>query len=236
MQIVETVGQALTWLRRNAGNPRPVGFDLETEGINPKVQPAAGDAGRIACFTVANLEGEATFFWATPEVVSVMGPWWSQAAVVGHNLYGFDAHLCRRAGYPLGNIVMDTLRAHRLIDTDPDAEHGLKALMRRYLGIEPVGAFAELFTRKRCLEVVEQGEPRNTRRKLDGEFVPTVIGGPVSRFGELTELVPLSEIRTTYTNLLPDLVRYACLDAVATLKLWQLFSERMRETRWANAA
>lgn len=236
MQIVETAAQADAWLTRVVGQSGPFGFDTETEGINPKKQPAAGDHGRVACFTVANLTDEATFFWATPEVVSVMGPWWSQAPVVGHNLYGFDAHLCRRAGYPLGNIVMDTLRAHRLIDTDPDAEHGLKALMRRYLGIEPVGAFAELFTRKRCLEVVEQGEPRRSWRKVDGEKVPTLVGGPASRFGELTELVPLSEIRTTYTNLLADLVRYACLDAVATLKLYQLFSERMRTTGWANAA
>jgi hypothetical protein len=239
--VIDTPTAARAWLTLLERHPGPFGFDTETEGIDPRSQPAAGDHGRIVCFTVAvptgelggRLSAQAYFFWATPEIVDVIGPWWSTAPVVGHNLYGFDAHLCRRAGFPLGNIRMDTLRAHRLLDTSTDAEHGLKPLMARYLRIDPVGKFEELFTRRKCLEEVPAGELKTTRRNVGDEpKVPTLVGGAHSRFGELTELVPLSEIRTTYTNLLPALIEYACLDAIATLQLWKLFDARLRSTRW----
>lgn len=219
----------------------PFGFDLETVGINPKTQPAAGDHGRIVCFTVARplglkageLVADATFFWANPEVLAVIGPWWSKAPLVGHNLYGFDAHLCRKAGYPLGEVRMDTLPASRLINTDPDARHGLKALMDMWLGIEPVGAFADLFTRRKCLESVPGSELKLTWRKVDDQpRVPTLVGGAHSRFGELTELVPLDLVRTEYPSLLPNLIEYACLDAVATLRLWWRFQAQMAGTPW----
>jgi hypothetical protein len=227
---------AKRWVAANPYSAGPFGFDTETEGINPKLQPAAGDAGAIVCFTVASRTDGATFFWATPDVLSVLGPWWSQAPVVGHNLYGFDAHLCRRAGYPLRNIRMDTLRAHKLLDTDPDAEHGLKPLMQRYLGLEPVGAFEELFTRRKCLESVAESELKTTWRKVgENPRCPTLVGGPHSRFGEVRELVPLSRIRTEHPALLADLYRYACLDAIATLRLWELFSERMSSCVWGTS-
>lgn len=244
MRIVETAADATAWVAEQSIYAGPWGFDLETEGINPKTQPAAGDHGRIVCFTVASptkvsgdeLEAEGAFFWANDDVLSVVGPWWRTAPVVGHNLYGFDAHLCRRAGYPLDFVRMDTLRAHRLIDTGPDVSHGLKALLQSWLGIEPVGAFADLFNRKRCLEVNAAGEIKYTWRKVDDSNprVPTLIGGAASRFGEVTELIPLSSIRAEYPHLLPKLYEYALLDAVATLKLWWKFTRRMAATKWVR--
>lgn len=241
-RIISTAAEATAWLASQRFCAGPWGWDTETEGLDPRKQPAAGDNGRIVCFTVASpvgidstgqLEATAAFFWAVPEVLAVIGPWWSTATLVGHNLYGFDAHMARKAGYPLRNIVMDTLRAHRLISTDPDAKHGLKALMELWLGIEPVGKLTELFSRRKCLEVVPDSEIKNTWRKVDDQpRVPTLVGGAHSRFGELTELIPLSSIESTYPHLLSDLYRYACLDAVATLKLWFEFERRMAKTVW----
>jgi hypothetical protein len=244
MRTIDTATDAAAWVAEQAIYAGPWGFDTETEGLDPRKQPAAGDHGRIVCFTVATpvrvsgdeLEADGAFFWANDEVLSVLGPWWESAPVVGHNLYGFDAHMCRRAGYELGNIRMDTLRAHRLIDTGPDVEHGLKALMHSWLGIEPVGKLTELFSRKRCLEVTTAGEMKYTWRKVDDSNprVPTLIGGPTSRFGEMSELVPLSAIRTEYPHLLEALYQYALLDAVATLKLWWKFQRRMAATKWVQ--
>ncbi len=239
--VIDNAKAARAWCAEQAICAGPWGFDIETVGINPKTQPAAGDNGRMVCFTIAtpvriagdDLEASAAFFWADPDILAVMGAWWKSAPVVGHNLYGFDAHVCRRAGYPLQNIRMDTLRAHRLIDTGPDTSHGLKALMESWLGIKPVGKLGELFTRRKCLESVPTSELRTTWRKVDTEpRVPTVVGGAHSRFGELTELVPLDLIRTEYIHLLPSLVEYALLDAVATLKLWHKFERRMAGTAW----
>lgn len=236
--VIGSAAEARALVRQLERMPGPFGFDTETEGINPKKQPAAGDHGAIVCFTVAWPEGTdvaAAFFWADLDIVAVMGPWWATAPVVGHNLYGFDAHLCRRAGYGLGNIRMDTLRAHRLIDTHPDASHGLKALMPRYIGTEPVGEFESLFSRRKCLGIDDSGEPRMTWRKVADEArVPTLVGGVSYRLGEAREPVKLSTIRTEHTSLLPELYAYACLDAVAALKLWQLFESRMADTHWVQ--
>lgn len=239
-RVISTAAEAQAWLTEQQFCAGPWGWDCETEGIDPRKQPAAGDNGRMVCFTVATpvrvlageLQVDSAFFWANEAVLSVIGPWWKDAPVVGHNLYGFDAHLCRRAGYPLGDIVMDTLRASRIVETHPDAQHGLKPLMARWLGIEPVGAFADLFTRKVCLEEVEASELKLTRRKFDDAFVPTLVGGAHSRFGEMTEFVPLSQIPDKYTALLPALYEYALLDAEATLRLWWIFSQRMAAMPW----
>lgn len=242
--VIGTADEARAWLRETQFLSGPYGFDLETVGINPKTQPAAGDHGRIVCFTVArplgiepngNLKVDGTFFWGNPDVVEVMGPWWSTAPVVGHNLYGFDAHLCRRAGYPLNRIVMDTLRAHRLINTDPDARHGLKALMELWLGIAPVGKIDSLFSRRKCLEEVPGSEIKSTWRKVaDEPRVPTITGGAHSRVGDLEELIPLDRIAAEFPHLLPSLIEYALLDAVATLRLWWAFSQRMESTAWVQ--
>lgn len=243
-RIVSTSDEATDWLRETAFYAGPFGFDTETVDINPRKEPAAGDKGRIVCFTVArptgieadgSLRTDAAFFWATPDVLAVMGPWWGSAPLVGHNLYGFDAHLCRRAGYPLGNIRMDTLPAHRLINTDPDARHGLKALMAFWLGIEPVGEYAGLFSRRKCLEEVPAGEIKSTWRKVaDEPRVPTLVGGAHSRIGDLEELIPLDKVRTEFPHLLPSLIEYALLDAVAALKLWWAFQSRMAATPWVQ--
>lgn len=243
-RIISTATEAAAWVRESAFYAGPYGFDLETVGINPKTQPAAGDNGRIVCATIARPTGiasdgslltDAAFFWATEDVLAVIGPWWSTAPVVGHNLYGFDAHLCRRAGYPLGNIRMDTLPAHRLINTDPDARHGLKALMGFWLGIEPVGAYESLFSRRKCLEEVPAGEVKLTWRKVADEArVPTLTGGAHSRIGDLEELIPLDRIATEFPHLLATFIEYAILDAVAALKLWWAFEGRMAATPWVQ--
>lgn len=137
----------------------------------------------------------------------------------------------RKAGYPLGNIVGDTLRMSKLINPDGDAEHNLKSLMKWWLKMEPVGEFRDLFARRADRGVVDEPE-KTTRRKIDGQWVPTLVGGPTTRLGTGTAPVALSEVPTLYPELLPVLYEYAVLDARATLLLWRLFREKMIATSW----
>src|SRR5690606_9139263 len=53
--------------------------------------------------------------------------------------------------------------------------------------------------------------------------VPTLVGGPVQRLYNTTELIPLDTIPTDYPWLLPTLYDYASLDAKATLELFHFF-------------
>jgi hypothetical protein len=211
---------------------RVCGVDCETEGINPKKEPAAGPKGRIVCWTVS-WDDQDAFIWATPDTWAVLAPVLHDLPIVGHNWYGFDGHMFRKAGAPCHNIVADTLRMHRLINTDEEASHGLKSLMKWWLGIEPVGGFEELFTRLKKLEDAPETDLKETKRKVgDTPKVPTLLGGAHSRVGSLREVIPLSEIPTTYPGLLPTLVKYAKLDARATLELWKLFDAKLKEMPW----
>lgn len=207
------------------------GLDCETEGINPKKDPPAGPKGRIVCWTVA-WDNEAAGVWANPETWSVLRPLLVRLSVVGHNLLGFDCHMFRKSGVPLGRPVADTMRMFRIVNPDEDASAGLKALMKWQLGWPPVGDFDDLFTRRECLGVDPGGELKRTRRKVEGETVPTLVGGAASRLGAGHAILPLSEIPELYPDLLDLLYRYATLDARATLELYRRFRKQLTATPW----
>lgn len=235
VQDISSGSAASRWLEGVRFNTGPFGLDCESQDIDPRKDPAAGPRGRIVCISLSapsvvdgKVTGSRVFAWWNDEVKAALGGWLANAPVVGHNLWGFDWHMFRKSGVLLGNIVGDTLRMHRLYATADDVEHGLKALMKWWLAQEPVGAFHELFARRKCLGV-EYLEERTSRRKV-GEhgMVPTVLGGASSRLGAGTEPIPLSELPEKYPHLLPTLYDYATLDAKACLELYFLLRDRMR--------
>ncbi len=229
MNIVKTAEEAEAFYHDNYTGSGPYGLDCETVGIDPRSEPASGDNGRIVCFTVAS-EQYTTFFWWNDQVKLVMKPWLESAPVIGHNIYGFDYHMFRKEGVILRNIVGDTLRMHRLLCTAEGVEHGLKALMKWWLNLEPTGSFEQLFSRRRCVGT-EHSEAKYTKRKIgDTSGIPTLICGDYSRLGAGTETVPLDEIETNYPQLLPVLYEYACLDATATLRLYEMLCKKMNQT------
>lgn len=231
--IVSTFADAVALSKRIAARQEKVcGIDCETEGIDPRKEPAAGPKGRIVCWTLS-FDEEDHFIWATPDTWWHLGPLLWDLPVVGHNIWGFDAHMFRKAGAPLGIIVADTMRMSKQINPTEGASHGLKSLMKWHLGIEPVGDFMELFTRKKMLEEKPPGELKITKRKV-GEFlrIPTLLGGACSRVGSITEPIPLSTLEADYPHLLPILYKYALLDSRATLELYRRFKKKMEETPW----
>lgn len=159
------------------------GIDSETEGINPKVDPAAGPKGRIICWTLS-FDAVDAFIWANAETWGILGPLLKSLPVVGHNIFGFDRHMFRKAGAPLGNIVGDTMRMFKLVNPSEEASASLKTLMKYWLQIEPVGSFMELFTRRKCLEVVPEGDIKRGWRKVNEQ--PASCACPV----EPAEVVP----------------------------------------------
>jgi hypothetical protein len=154
--------------------------------------------------------------------------------VVGHNFFGFDYHLFARYGWKFQTVVGDTLRMHRLINTHDDAEHGLKSLIRWWLPeLKVVGDFEELFSRRKCLGI-EEAEPKVTRRKVGADTVRSLVGGPRSRLAAGSETIPLDRVPEEYPGLLHTLVQYSALDAVATLRLYELFDAKLKETPWCT--
>lgn len=208
-----------------------VGLDCETEGINVKDDPPSGPKGRIVCWTVAGSFGSA-FVWHNEETAPMAREVLPLCRVVGHNIYSFDYHMFRKEGIEL-RIVADTLRMHRLINTADGVNHKLKEVMKWWLpDIKPKGSFNELFSRRKPLGV-ETHELKQTWRTIGGERVPTLVGGDSTRISTARETIPLSEIPEKFPHLLSTLYEYALLDAVATLRLYHLFRERMKATKWS---
>ncbi len=231
--IVSSLAEALAVLEPLSKRANPVcGIDCETEGIDPRTQPAAGPAGRIVCWTLS-FDDTDVFIWANQVTWQVFAPILKSLPVVGHNIFGFDRHMFRKAGAPLGNIVGDTMRMYKLVNPSEEASASLKTLMKYWLQIEPVGSFMELFTRLKCLERVPEGDYCKRKRKVGEESgVPTLVGGAHSRVGSMTEVIPLSSLAEDYPTLLPILYKYAMLDARATLELYRLFDARLKEMAW----
>jgi DNA polymerase-1 len=247
-KVIETDDQAHELLGKLRALPGP--FGLDTECIvdidrSPVLQ------GRIVCWSVAwveclktplmtatNMDGyhsrgmpiaRRAFLWA--KHLELFKPWLEDPTVpkVGHNIYTFDRHLFANAGISLQGIVGDTMRMSRFLNADSGAEHGLKSLMERVMGYEPVGEYKQLFGRTKASPVEDLGEPKLTRRKVAGDFVPTLVGGEHQRLYEARELIPLDEVPTVYPWLLPVLYDYASLDAKATLELFYFFRKLMRD-------
>jgi DNA polymerase-1 len=231
-QVIETLDQARTLLEELRRLPGP--FGLDTECIVDIDKSPVGQ-GRIVCWSVAwqhpgspiHARGmrlaDRAFLWA--DALEVFKPWLEDHMVpkVGHNIFTFDRHMFLNHGIELQGVVGDTLRMSRFLNADSSAEHGLKSLMQRVLGYQPVGEYKHLFGRTKASAVEDLGECKLTRRKVEGRFIPTLIGGEHQRLFDATELIPLDTISRDYRWLLPDLFDYASLDAKATLELFCFF-------------
>lgn len=208
------------------------GIDCETDGIDPRKDPAAGPLGQIVYWSIA-FGDRAEVIEHNPNTQHVFDGFLKRAPVVGHNIYGFDRHMFRKANMPLGNIVGDTLRMSQLLNPDDDAEHGLKSLMKWHLGWEPVGDFEDLFTRRKGTYVPDISEEIVERKRtIEGNQVLTLAGGPSTKLGKGRETIPLREIALEYPHLLPTLEAYAALDAKATLCLYRMFQATLKNTPW----
>ncbi len=237
-KVVETTEQAEALLAKLSAMSGPFGIDCECI-IDIDRSPVG--QGTIVCWSVAWTEHNAephprgmplasrAFLWA--DQLELFRSWLEDPAVpkVGHNVFTFDRHLFANHGIALQGIVGDTLRMSRFLNADSGAEHGLKSLMVRVLGYEPVGDYKTLFGRNKSSPVEDLGEGKLTRRKVGNEFIPTYIGGEHQRLFDSVELIPLDQVRTVYPWLLPTLYDYASLDAKATLELFHFFRTLLRQ-------
>lgn len=232
-KVIETAEQAAALLDRLGKLPGPFGID--TECIVDIERSPVGQ-GRIVCWSIAwSVPGsilgrhargmpvcERAFIWV--DLLPMFKDWLENDSIpkVGHNVMTFDRHMFANHGIAVHGIVADTLRMSRFLNADSSAQHDLKSLMGRVMGYEEVGSFKGLFSRHAASEVLELPE-KHTRRKIQGEFVPTLTGGPYQKVYEGRELIPLDTIPTDYAWLLPTLFDYASLDAKATLELYYFF-------------
>lgn len=212
--------------------PRPKrwwAIDCETDGIDPKEDPAPGPKGRIVCFSLASSTDEA-FVWLTPEIADVFRPWLRNLPVVAHNFHSFDWHMFRKAGLPLCGPVFDTLRAHRLLRTEEGVEHGLKVLAKWWVPEVPMpGEFKDLFTRRQAkLETTGLLVLRKVR--VAGRKVNTIFGTEYSRLLKGRTQVTLADIPALYPHLLPLLIEYSIVDSAVALKLAEKLMERLKNT------
>lgn len=231
---LEAAHELLAKLRKLPG---PAGVDTECE-VDLERSPVGN--GEIICWSLAWAEPSAqrhprgmpvcsrAFIWA--EFLPVFKAWLEDHTVpkVGHNVFTFDRHLFANHGIALNGIVGDTLRMSRFLNADSGSEHGLKSLMERVMGYQPVGEYKEILGRNKHSEV-EQLEEKTTWRKVDETRVPSIEGGPVQRVFATKEIMPLSRVRFDYPWLLPTLYDYASLDAKATLELYYFFRALMEK-------
>ena len=156
---------------------------------------------------------------------------------VGHNIYTYDSHMFANHGIRLRGVLGDTLRMSKMWSNMGEG-HDLKHLMWTYLKLKGPGEFMDLFSHRTCLGVTPEGPLVETHRKvLDTLRVPTIVGGASSRVSWKTrDLIPLSKIPTDYPELLPTLVEYASLDAVATEGLYPVLAGKLstRKTKTGN--
>lgn len=236
-------------LNREAQNGTPVGIDTETVGCDPGKQSPVGTA-KVVCWSIAYSEPELglhstqkiplsqrCFLWS--ESLEKFKPWLENpnAPKVGHNVFTYDRHVFANAGINLRGVAGDTLRMSRLLNADKRAKHDLKSLMLYKLGYK-LGGYKELFSRPKRLKPEWIPETKLTRRKICGKFIPTLMcQGELGRLSPTAKkLIPLDEIRTTYSSRLQTLYNYASLDAKGTLELFLLLKNALMKTPWRNSS
>ncbi len=218
-----------------------VAVDCETVGVNPKTQ-STGTHGQIYCWSLAFRTDVVHGYWLPgpamlPKfgrvVLETLRPWLaSDAPKVGHNWFGFDANVFRRAGTPVNGIICDTLLFSKVLPGPDKARHGLKELASTLLGYS-FGKFDDLFSERIPMDkpLVISSEKR-TRRKIDGTFVHTLLWpGEYPRPSKKRRHTPLDVWVDRYPDKLDVLQDYATYDAVFTLELFEFLSRRGREEK-----
>lgn len=194
------------------------GFDTETVGIDPRKESAGGArTARIVCWSLACKDrwGRYRRWFGWSSSLASFGPWLETAPLVGHNIWGFDWHMCMNHGIELKGIVADTLHMHRYATNGKTKQHGLKHLMKTMLGIDQP-SYTELFSKQKDLG----SEERSTIGRSNRDGVPTVLGLASSRLGA-RELIALDRIAIEYPQRLPTLYEYGSLDALGTLMIYE---------------
>lgn len=242
--VVDTYEKAVELQKFLATLPGPFGVDTEA---NVDIDRSPAGQGSAYCWSLAWAPRDAlthprgmpvcsrAFIWA--EYLPVFKAWLEDPAVpkVGHNVFTFDRHIVLNAGIDMQGIVGDTLRMSRFLNADSSVDHSLKSLMARVMGYQPVGEYKDLFSRHKA-GPISVGEIKHTRRKILGEFVPTIVGGEAQVVYAGTEIITASRevFERDYPWLLPTLYDYASLDAKASLELYYFFKSLL-EKRPAKA-
>lgn len=185
--VADTVSKCEKLLRVLLARERPVGFDTETVGVNPKKQTPAARHGRIACWSVAWFPNasEPSLGWHPrhPQIVplahrafipawpgferllDIFRPWLESPdhPKVAHNAYTFDRHVFANHGIAVNGIIGDSLNMSRLLSAKEKQRHGLKELCDRELGYV-MRDFKTLFSRPTA-RVADPYKKLTTRRK-----------------------------------------------------------------------
>jgi len=120
---------------------------------------------------------------------------------------------------------------HKLLRASKLVRHGLKDLVKWWLGRERQ-SYKDLFSRPAVL-LPEVCKPKRTWRKIEGRRVPTICGsGELGRFSHSArELIPLNTLATNYPQRLNTLYEYATLDAIDTLRLYELLRQELEQVK-----
>lgn len=198
-----------------------IGLDCETEGVDlDKATPI--HRGYIVCWSIYH-ESVGNLFVPnfTESYLEDFRPWLENPVSnkCGHNIYSFDKHMFHNHGIVLKGIRTDTLRTSKLWNNTQEG-HGLKYLLKAYLGMEGYGEYKEIFSRRAVLGQEPGGDIKSSYRTVDGTKVPTTFGGAATRISwRQREFIHLSDIPTQHPELYPTLIKYACNDAEGAAKL-----------------
>ena len=147
--LVQTLEERteLVSLLSKGGASRSLCFDVETTGLDPRVDKLIGIAFAVK-------PHEAWYVTLPPDDVErakalePFAPLFADESIekVGHNLK-FDIAMMREAGIPVRGKLFDTLIAHYLLD--PDQRHGLDRLAGTHLHYAPVPISALIGEKKK---------------------------------------------------------------------------------------
>ena len=242
IEIVETEEECRDLLCRLKRVSGVFGIDCETFGVEPGAESPVGK-GHIFCWSLAYADpslgtnrrggplGRRIFMGGG--TLAPMRAWLEDPAVqkVGHSCWAYDRHLFYNHGIKVQGIIADTLRVSRLLNASSTASHGLKDRMKDLFGYE-AGSFKELFSRRVCLGVEDNGPAVYRARTVDGNKLRALVGGPTSRVGAGSELIDLSNIQSEYPEKVPGLYEYASLDAKAAIELYYELRKHAERTEW----
>lgn len=166
-------------------------------------------------------------------VLDMLRPWLaSESPKIGHNWFGFDANVFRRAGAPVNGIICDTMLFSKVLPCPDKTKHGLKELAKDILGYS-FGKFDVLFSERIPMaKMLSIPHEKRTRRKIDGAFVPTLLWpGEYYRPSKKRQHTPLDIWVERYPDKLDVLQDYAVYDAVFTLEVFEFLARRGREEK-----